>query len=1144
MAKQKPPTPQELYHQRRRLEEQERTAYLPPGLVNHGNTCFMNSVLQGLIATQLLSDLVHFAPIPQAVQERSAMLLAGQRSPQLTNGHNLSGPYDKPWVNTMPIGDVFLSIMYKSWDAQAKRQKDILSPKALLHTLGKKYDQYLDFAQQDAHEFLRILLDAMRMEELDIIKKRQPQPPPPPRARRKTTIIPPVPSTSTSPNPQISVGVPPELPEDQRLVSFVDLIFGGRLTSILVCQKCKNVSQTYEDFNDISLSIKPEDYIHRKRDKLKNFAKRLTAFPTSSSPSPFHLNPIDIQRPSSVPPSPKERPDGQLVPRDEPPPTSNVRRRSLDVPTEGNELDIDEAKDVSSTPDPNAESDSGHILVNVSGPENKQVEFVEVSSKTDKKDKRKSQVEENWAKLGRRLSLGLGKSKERKSRSAERVGHRVSEPIVEGVELKPPADDSKSKRLSVDSVSTPRPSLSSVLQAVSGRTPSPDRRLPPVSEPPQVPPDISRSVPAAASSSSLHPNPIPSGPSRSKSPKPPKATPAEAEYLRRILADVTPGGPSNPLSTLFRPPGHHGHGNSLSPHNVWLGMHQLSGIEECLRMFTAVEVLDGENMVGCRRCWKIANGHISKRSANGELEGDDSDSAGQNSPSTSQENGVPSVSPDDKTPLQRDVTVKPVGPPLATQHIQPPIASTHIPISISTPTVSFYAEASSQKDAFSNDTRSISSLPTATATSSDSTLDSGTEGEADETSTLDMGSTRATSISSSDSESAEDGAGAATPGGLPIPVIETTGPDSIPETETTPGPGTDFPSAPPPLPPKGMVETTVVQPVNRVVAPKPTNPSSTSHLVNLVNTTSKNSLPVPPKNLRAGRHGDVTTDDEESSAYESDTSFATSVSAESANGDPTGERQAMWKSPPGLDEVKNGGASESVKPPPQKKKSSKPKPVIMRPAYKRYLIDIPPPVLVIHLKRFQQLQKSPFLSFSHGFKKLDDYITFPEHLDLTPYLAPKKEDYGLGKKKGKDKLKGKEKTTADERCMYRLYAVVVHIGNMLGGHYVAYTALPAKSPIEGEGMATKRKPPPPPPSSGDAPPPEVDRVAAPASATTSPVPVSRPSTSSISSVTSNPQHGKQPQQRQWAYVSDTVVRLTTLDEVLSAKAYICMYERC
>ena len=31
--------------------------------------------------------------------------------------------------------------------------------------------------------------------------------------------------------------------------------------------------------------------------------------------------------------------------------------------------------------------------------------------------------------------------------------------------------------------------------------------------------------------------------------------------------------------------------------------------------------------------------------------------------------------------------------------------------------------------------------------------------------------------------------------------------------------------------------------------------------------------------------------------------------------------------------------------------------------------------------------------------------------------------------------------------------------------------------------------------------------------------------------------------RKWAYISDTVVRLTTLEEVLKVKAYMCMYER-
>jgi hypothetical protein len=70
------------------------------------------------------------------------------------------------------------------------------------------------------------------------------------------------------------------------------------------------------------------------------------------------------------------------------------------------------------------------------------------------------------------------------------------------------------------------------------------------------------------------------------------------------------------------------------------------------------------------------------------------------------------------------------------------------------------------------------------------------------------------------------------------------------------------------------------------------------------------------------------------------------------------------------------------------------------------------------------------MSFSHGFKKIDDYVTFPEYLDLTPYLAPKKEDFGLGKKGKGKKMQGKHREK-DDKCMYRLYAVVVHIGNMV-----------------------------------------------------------------------------------------------------------------
>lgn len=106
------------------------------------------------------------------------------------------------------------------------------------------------------------------------------------------------------------------------------------------------------------------------------------------------------------------------------------------------------------------------------------------------------------------------------------------------------------------------------------------------------------------------------------------------------------------------------------------------------------------------------------------------------------------------------------------------------------------------------------------------------------------------------------------------------------------------------------------------------------------------------------------------------------------------------------------------------------KQVIYRRALKRYLIARPPPILVIHLKRFQQVSKSPVTLFG-SLKKLDDYVSFPEYLDMRPFLAPKREDYGLGRGELKGKIIEKGRREEDQACVYRLYSVVVHIGNMV-----------------------------------------------------------------------------------------------------------------
>ncbi|KAG6813054.1 hypothetical protein H0H92_014326 [Tricholoma furcatifolium] len=971
MAKSKAQTPQEVYRARKQREEQEKIVLLPPGLLNHGNTCFMNSVLQGLIATRLLSDLVHFKPISPAIQHHYTP--ASRKSPLLTNGHKLGGQYEQSWVDSMPIGDVFLDLMVKAWDSQSSRNnRENLSPKQLLATLGRKYDQYLDFAQQDAHEFLRILLDASRMEELDVIKKRQPPVENAKKRHRTTITLARIPSQSST--------LPHSIPEEDALETLSDMIFGGQFASILVCRECKHVSQTYEDFNDISLSIKVEDYQSRKRDRLKNFAKRLTSFPATS------LGVSSEVRPSSVPPV--EQGERHLAGQ-EPPTIHEPRRRSFDIVPGSGDPDSDTSASASKE---DAVASLKKVTVTGITADNGKGKHIEISpsAKPDRKEKN-----DGWAKFGRRISMTVGmKKKERNSSELSRPGEA-------------PPMDSVDSGTSIASEGAP---LTMVASPAPITTINDDTL--PHSRSTSRPPSRPVTPPSHSRLNSHKPRPFHT--SRPKTPKAPKPTIAELNYLREILADITPSS-HNPF-TFLKPPQHTQSNRSVSApgasQNLWLSMNHFSGIEECLRMFTSVEILDGENMVGCRRCWKIANGEYDVPSPVDEGNGDEEYVDVE----------ITSVPP---VPPPRPM-VTPNGvrkPRLVDLSPLRPAALTNLPTSMSTPTVSLYTHPNS------SDPRTVSSLPT-TAPSSIH------ESDVDAVPSVKL------VVATNDDASATgriSGEVATT-----IPFIMTTAPDS-------------------PLRPSAhYMERSNSLPLDKsgpVVQPAPRLGQVLKHFPTVPQDTR--SLPVPSGLRRVDSDGD------ESSGAESD------ASAESSS----------QSHPP--------RTAGSVR--------KKPKPVIMRPAYKRYLIATPPPVLVIHLKRFQQINKTGMLSlsFSHGFKKLDDYVTFPEFLDISPYLAPRKEDFGLGKK-GKTESKvavvGK-RPPKGEKCMYRLYAVVVHIGNMLGGHYIAYTALPdAKPPGDPEA----------------------------------------PNVSSSTEV-------KVP--RQWAYISDTIVRLTTLEEVLKAKAYICMYER-
>jgi hypothetical protein len=175
---------------------------------------------------------------------------------------------------------------------------------------------------------------------------------------------------------------------------------------------------------------------------------------------------------------------------------------------------------------------------------------------------------------------------------------------------------------------------------------------------------------------------------------------------------------------------------------------------------------------------------------------------------------------------------------------------------------------------------------------------------------------------------------------------------------------------------------------------------------------------------RTPRREPVDSGSSDDSFDDTDASLSDASSAGSPSVSPFASQEDLLKNP-SIDAVLSSPKYAPRSLAPERPKTPRSKQVVMRKFYKRYLIADPPLILAVHLKRFQQTSKTPFMSFSMGFKKLDDYVAFPEYLDITPFLAPNKEDFGLPSKKSKQSSRAKGK------CMYRLYAVVVHIGNMV-----------------------------------------------------------------------------------------------------------------
>ncbi|XP_063249716.1 ubiquitin carboxyl-terminal hydrolase 16 isoform X3 [Prinia subflava] len=191
------------------------------GLSNLGNTCFFNAVMQNLSQTPALRELLKEAKMPGTTVQIDSPDLC--KEPQLIK-------LDQPGPLTLAMHQ-FVTEMQET-------KKGVVTPKELFAQVCKKAIRFKGYQQQDSHELLRYLLDGMRAEEIQQIS---------------VGILKAL-SDSNSQNEELKKKIK-EYEKKKGIQSFVDRIFGGELTSTIMCEECRTVSLVHESFLDLSLPV-------------------------------------------------------------------------------------------------------------------------------------------------------------------------------------------------------------------------------------------------------------------------------------------------------------------------------------------------------------------------------------------------------------------------------------------------------------------------------------------------------------------------------------------------------------------------------------------------------------------------------------------------------------------------------------------------------------------------------------------------------------------------------------------------------------------------------------------------------------------------------------------------------------------------
>ncbi|XP_060729029.1 ubiquitin carboxyl-terminal hydrolase 45 isoform X1 [Tachysurus vachellii] len=215
------------------------------GIINLGNTCFFNAVMQNLSQTHMLNDLI------QEVKEKGHKMKICL--PPETN----LGPLTVTLAGPEPLTSAMMLFLY----SMKETGKGPVSPKILFTQLCQKAPRFKGYQQQDSQELLHYLLDSVRMEEnkdqrmhsfavtcrisdkLICLK------------RIKAAILKAFNNPTEKTADEETKRQVKAYGKEGVKMNFVDRIFVGELTNTIMCEECEHISTVKEAFIDISLPI-------------------------------------------------------------------------------------------------------------------------------------------------------------------------------------------------------------------------------------------------------------------------------------------------------------------------------------------------------------------------------------------------------------------------------------------------------------------------------------------------------------------------------------------------------------------------------------------------------------------------------------------------------------------------------------------------------------------------------------------------------------------------------------------------------------------------------------------------------------------------------------------------------------------------